>query len=148
MTNPQKNKGDNYERELAAWFNKEVYEGRDQCGRAPLSGGGFVGLSGGADLIGTTGLFVEAKRVEKLNFMEALRQAEGNIVKTHSPEAAIVINRRNRMTTGESLVLMRLDKFAEFYKSWLILQGHIAKEPTPSPERVFEFTPSTTCTGS
>ena len=129
MGNPQKTKGDNYERELAAWLNENVYDGRTQCGRAPLSGGGFVGLSGGADLIGTPGLFVEAKRVEKLNFMEALRQAEGNIIKTHSPEAAIVINRRNRMTTGESLILMRLDRFSEFYKSWLIMQGHTKAEP-------------------
>ncbi len=136
MGNPKKTKGDNYERELAAYLNQEAYEGRDQCGRAPLSGGGFVGLSGGADLIGTIGLFVEAKRVEKLNFMEALRQAERNAEKTNSPEAPIVVNRRNRMTTGESLVLMRLDSFMHFYRAWLRVQGYYVYEQGKAIDKV------------
>ncbi len=144
MTNPQKNKGDNYERELAKYLNDEVFDGRDQCGRAPLSGGGFVGLSGGADLIGSTGLFVEAKRVERLNFLDAMRQAERNIEKTHSPEAAIVVNRRNRMTTGESLILMRLDGFLPFYKAWLIQEGYLKSKLTPEPEQPFIFNPKST----
>ena len=144
MTNPQKNKGDNYERELAKYFNDQVFEGRDICGRAPLSGGGFVGLSGGADLIGTTGLFVEAKRVERLNFLDALRQAERNIIKTHAPEAPFVVNRRNRMTTGESLVLMRLDGFLPFYRAWLTQEGYLKPKSAPEPEQPFIFNPKST----
>ena len=34
MANPQKSKGDAYERELAAYLNEEVF-GEEQCQRAP-----------------------------------------------------------------------------------------------------------------
>ena len=85
-----KAKGDKYERELAAYINEQT--GLDSF-RAPLSGGGHVNMVGGADLLGTPDLFVEAKRVERLNFHDALRQAETNIEKTRSDSSAVVINR-------------------------------------------------------
>ena len=116
----QKRKGDNFERELAAYFQDEL---NLPAFSAPLSGGGNVGMAGGADVLGVPGLFIEAKRVEKLNFMDALRQAETNKQKTRSPEVPVVINRRNRMTTGESLVLLRLDDFLTFYAHYLINTG-------------------------
>ncbi len=115
-----KNKGDNYERELAAYINEST---SIQSFRAPLSGGGHVGLSGGADLMGTPHLFVEAKRVERLNFHAAMNQAETNKIKTNSPEHPIVITRRNRMKTGESLCVLRLDDFLEMYKVYLEIKG-------------------------
>ena len=117
-----KQKGDNYERELAAYINNKT---GIESFRAPLSGGGNVGMSGGADLLGVPDLFVEAKRVERLNFHDALRQAERNIEKTKSPDAPIVINRKNRMATGESLCLLRLDDFLKYYKAYLKQQGFI-----------------------
>ena len=117
-----KTKGDNYERELAAYINEKT---GIESFRAPLSGGGNVGMSGGADLLGVPELFVEAKRVERLNFHDALRQAERNIDKTRSPDAPIVINRKNRMATGDSLCLLRLDDFLKFYKAYLKQQGFI-----------------------
>jgi len=117
-----KTKGDNYERELAAYINEKT---GIESFRAPLSGGGHVGMSGGADLLGVPELFVEAKRVERLNFHDALRQAERNIDKTRSPDAPIVINRKNRMPTGDSLCLLRLDDFLKFYKAYLKQQGFI-----------------------
>lgn len=117
-----KQKGDNYERELAAYINEKT---GIESFRAPLSGGGNVGMSGGADLLGVPELFVEAKRVERLNFHDALRQAERNIDKTRSPDAPIVINRKNRMATGDSLCLLRLDDFLKFYKAYLKQQGFI-----------------------
>jgi hypothetical protein len=117
-----KQKGDNYERELAAYINDKT---GTKSFRAPLSGGGNVGMSGGADLLGVPELFVEAKRVERLNFHDALRQAERNAVKTSSPDTPIVINRKNRQPTGESLCLVRLDEFLKFYKAYLLQQGHI-----------------------
>ena len=92
-----KQKGDNYERELAAYINEHTSL---QSFRAPLSGGGHVGLSGGADILGVPSLFIEAKRVERLNFHDAMRQAETNIEKTQSDDVAIVMNRKNRMKTG------------------------------------------------
>ena len=130
MTTPSKRKGDNFERELAAYINEST--GIKTAYRAPLSGGGKVGMVGGADLIGVPGLFIEAKRVERLNFHEAMRQAEGNIIKTNSPETPIVVNRKNRMKTGDSLCLLRLDEFIKFYKSYLREIGEIGKDEQDS----------------
>ena len=73
MSKAHKVKGDKYERELAAHINDAT--GLNSS-RAPLSGGGKVGMHGTADLIGTPALFIEAKRVERLNFHDAMRQAE------------------------------------------------------------------------
>jgi|TARA_Y100000401_G_C8269995_1_gene197851 hypothetical protein len=119
----QKKKGDDYERELAKYINQET--GLKTAHRAPLSGGGYVDMSGGADVLGVPGIFIEAKRVERLNFHEALRQAERNIGKTNAPEVPIVINRKNRMKTGESLCLIRLDDFLKFYCSYLRETGSV-----------------------
>ena len=131
-----KTKGDNYERELAAYINEKT---GIESFRAPLSGGGHVGMSGGADLLGVPELFVEAKRVERLNFHDALRQAERNIDKTRSPDAPIVINRKNRMPTGDSLCLLRLDDFLKFYKAYLKQQGFIdTHDDQPRDEAVSE----------
>jgi hypothetical protein len=128
-----KQKGDNYERELAAYINEKT---GIESFRAPLSGGGNVGMSGGADLLGVPELFVEAKRVERLNFHDALRQAERNIDKTRSPDAPIVINRKNRMATGDSLCLLRLDDFLKFYKAYLKQQGFIETSDVDAKEEV------------
>ena len=115
-------KGDKYERELGKYFNDVL--GIETAHRAPLSGGGFVGnMVGGADVIGVPDLFIEAKRVERLNFMDAVRQAESNRDKTNSPEVPIVINRRNQMTTGQSRCVLRLDDFIKFYKVYLETTG-------------------------
>ena len=121
MATASQRKGSCYERELAKYFNNNT--SLANVGRAPLSGGGNVQMSGGADLLGTPDLFVEAKRVEKLNFLDAMRQAERNINQTNSPEMPIVINRRNQMTTGQSLCLMRLDDFLKMYQVWLDARG-------------------------
>ncbi len=119
-----KQKGDKFERELAQWLNEHVYQ-REQCSRAPLSGGGNIGIVGGADLIGTPELFVEAKRVEKLSFPQALEQAERNKKLTNSPELLIVINRRNRQNIEDAYVFMRLKDFAKFYRLAMKFLGYI-----------------------
>lgn len=118
-----KAKGDKFERELAAHINLRT---NLTSSRAPLSGGGAIGqLSGGSDLLGTPGVHVEAKRVERLNVMDAIKQAETSLRKMNAPEAPVVVNRRNLMTTGESLVTMRLDAWLELYKAWLIQEGYL-----------------------
>lgn len=125
MGNPQKAKGDKYEVDLAKWFNENVFN-YEQCQRAPLSGGGRVGLhAGGADLLGTTGIFVEAKRVERLNFRDAMLQAERNVEQTNSPEMPTVITRRNREALDDSLVVLRLKCFKELYVAWLKQEGYL-----------------------
>lgn len=119
-----KAKGDNFERELAAYLNLRIPGLASQ--RAALSGGGFIGgLAGGADLMGTPGLHVEAKRVEALSFPAAMAQAETSIRKTGAPETPIIINRRNRQSTGDSYVLLRLDGFIPFYAAWLHMNGYL-----------------------
>jgi Holliday junction resolvase len=125
-----KQRGDTYERELAAFIS--AHTGLE-VSRAPLSGGGKVGLAGGADLIGTPGLFVEAKRVEKLAYREAMRQAETNIVKTRSPESPIVITRKNLEATEDSIVMLRLKDFIPFYLAHLTAQGFIRSSPNQTP---------------
>ena len=117
----QKRKGDTFERELATYFNETA--DISTAYRAPLSGGGKVSSDGGADLIGVPDLFVEAKRVERLNFMDAIRQAERNSQETNSPETPIVINRRNRMTTEDSICFLRLKDFMKYYNAYLKLTG-------------------------
>lgn len=122
-----KAKGDAFERELAAYINKVL--GSEMCSRAPLSGGGVVGqLSGGADLIGPPDIFVEAKRVERLSFPDAMAQAETNIIKTGSAEIPVVINRRNRQATGDAYTLMRLDAFLVFYVAYLKVTGVLSED--------------------
>ncbi len=121
----QKRKGDTYERELAAYFNDRLYGSGDRVSRAPLSGGGRSLHGGGAaDLLGTPDLWVEAKRTEKLTPHAAIAQAERGIAASRCPDMAVVINRRNRMTTGESLTFMRLDDFLKIYKAYLKSEGH------------------------
>lgn len=120
-----KAKGDRYERELAAYITQHT---GIHCERAPLSGGGVIGqLSGGADLLGTPGLHVEAKRVERLNFLEAMRQAEAAIEAGNAPEAPVIVNRRNNMATGESIVALRLDAFLTLYVGWLRDEGYLPR---------------------
>ena len=72
-----KNKGDSYERELAQYFNDNVPALNRSASRRLLSGGGRN--EGLADLVGVrigrNEFHVEAKRVEKLNFWSAMKQA-------------------------------------------------------------------------
>gem|GEM_PF-1994639 len=125
MTTSSQRKGNGFERELAAYINAAT--GLSSF-RAPLSGGGTIEYSGGADLVGTPDLFVEAKRVERLNFHAALAQAEKAIAKTGCPDMPLVINRRNRQTTGEALCLLRLDDFLRLYRYFLEAEGHTTGE--------------------
>lgn len=111
-----KRKGDGYERELAKYFNEKVFGGEDRVQRAPLSGGGAVKSSGGSDLKNTPYIFVEAKRTEKFQIHQSMRQAEDNIEISKSNDMPIVITRRNRTETGDSLCILKLDDFLKMYQ--------------------------------
>jgi len=125
MGNPQKAKGDKYEVDLAHWFNEHIF-GEERVQRAPLSGGGKVGLhAGGADLLGTPEIFVEAKRTERLNVRDALAQAERNIRDTRSTEFPVVITRRNREALDDSLCVIRLKHMKVLYAALLRERGHL-----------------------
>tara|TARA_B110000046_G_scaffold24980_1_gene24168 strand:+ start:4658 stop:5062 length:405 start_codon:yes stop_codon:yes gene_type:complete len=129
----QKTKGDNYERELAKWMNENIY-GDNRAERAPLSGGGSHHMgAGGADLLGTPGIFVEAKRVEKLPWRDALAQAERNAAYKHTHQTPLVITRRNRETTEDSVCFLRLKEFKKYYEAYLRERLQLdAKDDTPN----------------
>lgn len=71
---------------------------------------------GHADLVGTPDLAIEAKRTERFNAEAALLQAIRNAAPGEIP---VVISRRNRMETGNSRVLLRLDDFLVMYRAYL-----------------------------
>ncbi len=125
-----KQKGDNYERELAAFLNDNVFKGRLTAYRAPLSGGGRLESHGGADLVGTPLLFVEAKRTEKFRLHEAMRQATYNAGVARTPDFPVVINRQNRMATGDSIVAIRLKDFCRIYHAALVACGVLREDDT------------------
>ena len=111
-----KRKGDGYERELAKYFNEKIFNGDDRVQRAPLSGGGAVKSSGGSDLKNTPYIYVEAKRTEKFQIHQSMKQVEENIKISNSNDMPIVITRRNRTETGDSLCVLKLDDFLSMYK--------------------------------
>jgi hypothetical protein len=123
-----KTKGDGYERELAAYLNTNVFGGREQVARAIMSGslGGGTGRGiGGSDLTGAPLLYVEAKRTEKLRPQWSLVQAFTNAAHRKTQDIPVVISRKNRETTAESVVVMRLEDFTVLYKYALQRLGFI-----------------------
>lgn len=120
----QKRKGDGYERELAKWLDNYVFGSKGVIHRAPLSGGGRNNFGGGeADLNGTPFIWVEAKRTERFSPYAAMEQAERGIEGSRSRDIPVVISRRNRMDTSESLVVMRLGDWLPMYKALLFEMG-------------------------
>ena len=111
-----KRKGDGYERELAKYFNEKIFNGEDKVQRMPLSGGGAIKSSGGSDLKNTPHIYVEAKRTEKFKIHESMRQVCENIETSKSDSMPVVITRRNRESTGDSLCVLKLDDFIELYR--------------------------------
>ena len=111
-----KRKGDGYERELAKYFNEKIFNGEDKVQRMPLSGGGAIKSSGGSDLKNTPHIYVEAKRTEKFKIHESMRQVLENIETSKSDSMPVVITRRNRESTGDSLCVLKLEDFIELYR--------------------------------
>lgn len=70
----------------------------------------FCGKNGDADVIGVPGLHIECKRVERLNYYDALEQSESDATEGEIP---VVMHRRNRK---KWLVTMSLDNFMKIYK--------------------------------
>lgn len=134
-----KRKGDAYERELAAYLNEHVF-GREAVYRAPLSGGGrqFFGGGGSSDLTGTPFVWVEAKRTERFSPYEAITQAERGIAGKKAQEVPVVVTRRSRIDTGESLVVMRLADWSELYRAFLTLKGVLQEAPAVAGASVLE----------
>ena len=126
-----KTKGDGYERELASYLNVNVFSGAEQVARAIMSGSMGRGTGrgiGGSDLTGAPLLYVEAKRTEKLRPQWSISQAHVNARLRKTTDLPVVVSRKNRETTGESVVVMRLDDFVVLYRYALQCLGFIPKE--------------------
>ena len=126
-----KRKGDGYERELAKWLDFMLFANAGAVQRTPLSGGGsHIDGAGKADLMGTPTAWIEAKRTEKFAPYSAMEQAEKGIKNSGSDEMPVVMQRRNRMATEDSLVVMRLRDWGSLYAAWLKACGHDVWEPS------------------
>jgi Holliday junction resolvase len=109
-----KAKGSNYEREIAQYLNDNL--GLD-ARRALLSGGGRN--DGGADLDNTPLIHIEAKRTETFSPYAAIQQAEESIRKSKRADMPVVVQRRNQMQMGKSLVVMRAEDWLKFYGAYM-----------------------------
>jgi len=120
MSTSAKRKGDGYEREIAKWLDDALFGGEGKIFRMPLSGGGsHIGGGGRADIIGTPDVWVEAKRTERCQPYAAMEQAERGIKAAKSDEMPVVITRRNRIPTQDSLVMMRMKDWIVLYQSFI-----------------------------
>ena len=95
-------KGARGERELARVFREYGYPAR--------RGQQYCGANGDADVIGLPGIHVECKRVEKLNLIDAIRQAVRDAKRGELPA---VFHRRDRC---EWLVTMRSEDWSSLYR--------------------------------
>lgn len=136
-----KAKGDAFERELAQYLNDRLWpmSTPPQVYRTPLSGSFslFKGV-GGADLTGTPGLWVEAKRTETIRPHEFLAQARRGSTAHGSVDMPVVISRRNKQSIDDSLVLMNLKDFVELYRRWCLHAGYINPKQFLPPHAVPE----------
>jgi hypothetical protein len=118
-------KGANYEREIASYFNEALgLEAR----RTSVTTGFITG--GNFDLSGLPDLAPECKRVEALSFRSAFAQALRNA----RASIPIVITRRNREPTRDSLVVLRLSDFITIYRAHLLQTGVLREAPLKDDE--------------
>lgn len=114
-----KKKGDQFERDLAAYFQERtgLPTVRSKI-TTPFMPTPTVGMP---DLMNTPLLAVEAKRAERLDYRAALTQSARNAPATEHP---IVINRRNQEAIDDSVVFIRLSDFMDIYTKALSHLGH------------------------
>lgn len=135
-----KQKGDEYERDLAAYLNTNLYPEANppRIYRTPLSGSfSLIKGVGSADLTGTPGLWVEAKRTETMKPHEFMAQARRGTIANNSADMPVVISRRNKQSLEDSLVIMNLKDFLPLYRAFLITQGFLrprdsVEQPDPN----------------
>ena len=120
-----KAQGDKYERELATYFNAE---GGLNSHRTPLSGGGRKEAL--ADLLGTPGIAIEAKRTEKINLADFMAQATKNC----GADLPVVITRKNQQSIEDSYVFMQLREWMDLYRAFLTQQGYTHDQPTETDQ--------------
>lgn len=100
-----KRKGASGERELAKVLRDHGYETR--------RGQQYSGANGDADVVGLPGIYIECKRVERLNLYDAIAQAKAD----SKGDMPAVMHRKNNC---KWLVTMELDDWIEIYKEWIV----------------------------
>lgn len=105
MGRSSQRKGAQGERELAAYLAEAGH---------PTERGGYC-FGEKPDLVGLPGIHVEVKRVERLNVLDAMKQAAGDAEKFQDGLPA-VFHRRNR---NPWLVTMALRDWLELYERWI-----------------------------
>lgn len=101
-----KEKGKRAEREVAALLKEH---GFDDARR----GQQYQGGTDSPDVVGLPGVHLEVKHVERLNIIEAMKQADEDC----GENMAAVVHRRNRTPW---LVTMHFDDFITLYKSGIL----------------------------
>lgn len=104
MTINSKQKGNRFERDLAAKFREYGYDAR--------RGQQFQGGADSPDVVGLPRIHVEAKHVEKLNVREAYAQAKRDSAEDRFPA---VFWKRNNMNT---LVIIDIDDFMAIFTEY------------------------------
>lgn len=115
-------KGNEFENEIATYLSDQLTGLK--VSRTPMSGGGFTDIQM-PDVYGTPDVWVEAKRTERLAVYPAMSQAEAGIAERQAADMPVVISRKNRMPTEESLVVMRLKDWTALYKTHLERSGYL-----------------------
>lgn len=104
MGKQQQRKGADGERELASILQGKGYD---------VQRGGSQTYGTIPDLVGLPGVHIEVKRQEKLNLLDAIRQAETDAARFQDGQPA-VFHRRNR---SPWLVTMTLENWMQLYEA-------------------------------
>lgn len=75
----------------------------------------YAGIYGDADLINLDGIYIECKRVEKLNIYNAMSQAIHDSGENAKGELPTVFHRKNRC---DWLVTMKLEDWIQLFREW------------------------------
>lgn len=106
-----RDKGARFEREVAAMLKRhEFYDAR--------RGQQYSGVNGDADVIGLSGIHIEAKRCEKLYPYDWMEQSKRDAKEGEIP---IVVFKKNR---HEVLVQMTFESFMKLYKEGGAIGNH------------------------
>lgn len=103
-----KQKGARYERELASKLRDYGFDTRRTAQ--------FCGNTGDAsDVVGLTGIHIEAKHQEKIQIYDWMAQAVRDSEASGKGNLPTVFFRKNN---AETLVTMRLDDWIQLYREW------------------------------
>ena len=66
-----------------------------------------------------------------------MEQAERGITGKKSRDIPVVVSRRNQMSTGDSLVVMRMQDWVDMYQSYLASKGELGEDDTEEVPTIY-----------